>query len=95
MVEQDIAEQITFFNLNHPSSSIVVKVDIDMLKLARTLKEVEYPYMLMPDHVPQHPDDPGGRQAFAFCYGYIKSVIQAVKYETQIRNCITVNNRQG
>ncbi|HUT62662.1 MAG TPA: mannonate dehydratase [Anaerolineae bacterium] len=56
--------------------------DIDMLKLARTLQEVKYPYMLMPDHVPQHPDDPGGSQAFAFCYGYIKSVIQAVKDET-------------
>ena len=54
--------------------------DIDMLKLARTLNEVEYPYMLMPDHVPHHPDDSGG-QAFAFCYGYIKSIIQALKDE--------------
>ena len=26
--------------------------DIDMLKAARTYKEVGYPYMLMPDHVP-------------------------------------------
>jgi mannonate dehydratase len=52
--------------------------DMDMLQVARTLYEVDYPYMLMPDHVPSHPGDPGGRQAFAFCYGYIKALLQAV-----------------
>ena len=31
LVEQEIAEQIAFFNLNHPSSSIVVKVDFDLV----------------------------------------------------------------
>ena len=30
LVEQEIAEQIVFFNLNNPSSSIVVKVDFDL-----------------------------------------------------------------
>ena len=30
LVEHDIAEQIVFFNLNHPSSSIVIKVDFDL-----------------------------------------------------------------
>jgi hypothetical protein len=30
LVEQEIAEQIAFFNLNNPSSSIVVKVDFDL-----------------------------------------------------------------
>ena len=30
LVEQEIVEQIAFFNLNHPSSSIVVKVDFDL-----------------------------------------------------------------
>lgn len=30
LVEQEIAEQIVFFHLNHPSSSIVVKVDFDL-----------------------------------------------------------------
>ena len=30
LVEDEIAEQIAFFNLNHPSSSIVVKVDFDL-----------------------------------------------------------------
>jgi hypothetical protein len=30
LVEQEIAEKIVFFNLNNPSSSIVVKVDFDL-----------------------------------------------------------------
>ncbi len=30
LVEQEIAEQIMFFQLNHPASSIVVKVDFDL-----------------------------------------------------------------
>jgi mannonate dehydratase len=41
-------------------------------------KEVGYPYMMMPDHVPHHDDDRGGMQAFAFAYGYIRALIQAV-----------------
>ena len=52
--------------------------DMDMLQVMKTLHEVDYPYMVMPDHVPQHPDDPGGRQAFAFAFGYIKALLQAV-----------------
>lgn len=52
--------------------------DVNMYKVMKTLKEVEYPYLCMPDHIPHHPDDPDGRQAFAFCYGYIKALIQAV-----------------
>jgi mannonate dehydratase len=52
--------------------------DLDMYRIIKILKEVEYPYMLMPDHMPYHPDDPGGRQAFAFGFGYIKGMIQAV-----------------
>lgn len=44
----------------------------------RTLHEVDYPYMVTADHLPRHPDDLGGRQAFAFGYGYIKALIQAV-----------------
>lgn len=52
--------------------------EMDMLRVMMTLKEVDYPYMVMPDHMPRHPDDPGGRQAFAFGYGYIKGLIQAV-----------------
>ena len=47
--------------------------DLDMIKVLRTLKDVGYPYMVMPDHMPTHPDDPGSHQAFAF-----KAAIQAV-----------------
>ena len=52
--------------------------DIDFVKAIQVYREIEYPYMLMPDHVPQHLDDPGGAQAFAFSYGYIRALIQAV-----------------
>ena len=47
-------------------------------KAIRAYKEVEYPYMVMPDHVPFAANDPGGLQSFAFCYGYIRALIQAV-----------------
>ena len=52
--------------------------DMDMLQIMYTLYEVDYEYMVMPDHVPRHPDDPGGLQGFAFAYGYIKALLQAV-----------------
>jgi mannonate dehydratase len=55
--------------------------DVDFVKAIRVYKEVGYPYMLMPDHVPAHPDDKGGSQAFAFAYGYIRALIQAVDHE--------------
>jgi mannonate dehydratase len=52
--------------------------DIDFVKAIRVYKEVGYPYMLMPDHVPEAADDSRGLQSFAFCYGYIRALIQAV-----------------
>ena len=52
--------------------------DMDMLEVLRTLFEVDYPYMVMPDHVPTHPDDPRGLQAFAFSYGYIKALLHTI-----------------
>jgi mannonate dehydratase len=52
--------------------------DMDMWEVMKTLKEVDYAYMVMPDHMPRHADDPQGLQAFAFGYGYIKALIQAV-----------------
>lgn len=51
--------------------------DVDFVQAIRVYRDVGYPYMMMPDHVPQHPDDPGGSQAFAFAYGYIRALIQA------------------
>jgi mannonate dehydratase len=59
--------------------------DVDMYKVAQVLADAGYPYMLMPDHAPYHPDDvsPPGvsgrvRQAWAFQFGYIIALIQAV-----------------
>jgi hypothetical protein len=48
LVEQEIAEQILFFQLNHPSSSIVVKVDFDLTLslLAHNL------YRILAQHLP-------------------------------------------
>lgn len=53
--------------------------DVDFVKAMRVYREVGYPYLMMPDHVPYHADDPGGDQAFAFCYGYIRALIQATE----------------
>jgi mannonate dehydratase len=36
---------------------------------------------ICPDHMPHHPDDQESLQAFAFGYGYIKALIQAVNSE--------------
>ncbi|MBC7926429.1 MAG: mannonate dehydratase [Bryobacteraceae bacterium] len=52
--------------------------DIDMLRAMRTYKDVGYDGMLMPDHVPKIPGDTGGRQAFAFAFGYIQAALQMV-----------------
>jgi mannonate dehydratase len=52
--------------------------DIDMLAALKVYREVGYEYMVMPDHAPKHPDDPGSQQAFAYCYGYIRGLLQAV-----------------
>ncbi|MEO7653686.1 MAG: mannonate dehydratase [Bryobacteraceae bacterium] len=52
--------------------------DVDFVKAMMVYRDVGYPYMIMPDHVPHHEDDPGGNQAFAFAYGHIRGLIQAV-----------------
>ncbi len=52
--------------------------DMDFFEVLKTLRDVEYPYLVMPDHVPHHPDPASSNQAFAFAYGYIKAMIQAV-----------------
>jgi mannonate dehydratase len=49
---------------------------VNMIDAVRTYQEVGYPYMLMPDHVPEIPGDKGGAQAFAFAFGYIQALIQ-------------------
>ncbi len=55
--------------------------DMDMYQVIKALRDVDYPYMVMPDHVPHHPDPESSNQAFAFAYGYIKGLIQALSAE--------------
>jgi mannonate dehydratase len=52
--------------------------DVDMVSALRTYREVKYDGMLMPDHVPGIEGDTGGRQAFAFAFGYIRGLLDAV-----------------
>jgi mannonate dehydratase len=69
--------------------------DVDMFRAMLTYKEVGYDGMLMPDHVPTLPvkgegeygynlggprQDDGHLEAFAFAYGYIRGLIQAVEH---------------
>ena len=53
--------------------------DVDMVKAIRVYQEVGYPHMLMPDHVPSADSDPNSLQSFAFCYGYIRGLIQSLQ----------------
>jgi mannonate dehydratase len=52
--------------------------DVNFVKALQVYREVGYPYLLMPDHVPQAADDPGGLQSFAYCYGYIRALLQTL-----------------
>jgi mannonate dehydratase len=52
--------------------------DIDMLKAIKVYQEVDYPYMLMPDHVPELAGDNARRVGFAYCYGYINAALQSI-----------------
>jgi mannonate dehydratase len=54
---------------------------VDMARAMRIYREVGYDGMIMVDHMPSHADDPQSLQAFAFGYGYIKALIQAIAGE--------------
>jgi mannonate dehydratase len=53
--------------------------DVDMLEALRVYHEVGYDGMVMPDHVPQIGGDAGGRQAFAYTFGYIKALMRVLE----------------
>lgn len=55
--------------------------DVNFVKIARVYREVGYDGLLMPDHVPKIDGDAGSVQAFAFCFGYIAALIQAISQE--------------
>jgi mannonate dehydratase len=57
--------------------------DMDFFKVMRILRDVQFAGSICPDHMPRHPDDPGRLQSFAFGYGYIQALIQAVNSEVE------------
>ena len=55
--------------------------DMDFVAVMRILRDSQFSHAILPDHMPAHPDDPGKLQAYAFGYGYIHALIQAVNSE--------------
>jgi len=55
--------------------------DMDFLEVIRALRDVGFDGMVMPDHVPSHEADENRDQAFAFVYGYIIAMLQAISAE--------------
>jgi mannonate dehydratase len=53
--------------------------EVNFVKAIQVYREVGYPYMLMPDHVPLAANDPDSLQSFAYCYGYIRALLQALE----------------
>lgn len=51
---------------------------VDMREVLRVLKEVNYEYMIMPDHVPQIVGEAPFHVGFAFCFGYIRGLMQSL-----------------
>jgi mannonate dehydratase len=59
--------------------------DIDLAKALGLYRDLGYRYMLMPDHVPKIDGrDPSG-VAFAYCYGYIQALIDALMPGPRVR----------
>ena len=53
--------------------------DMNFARVLKALRDVGYCYGIDPDHVPRTDDDPqGSYQAYAYCFGYINAMIQAV-----------------
>jgi mannonate dehydratase len=57
--------------------------EMDFFKIMRILRDTQFAGSICPDHMPHHPDDPGSLQSFAFGYGYLKALIQAVNSEVR------------
>ena len=50
---------------------------MDMYILMKTLYEVGYPHMVVPDHAPRSDAMGSRQQSFAFQFGYIRAMPQA------------------
>ena len=56
---------------------------MDFFRVMRILRDTQFSGSICPDHMPRHPDDPGGLQAFALGYGYIHALIRSVNSEAE------------
>lgn len=60
--------------------------EMDFFQVMRILRDTQFAGSIFPDHMPHHPDDPGSLQSYAFGYGYIKALMQAVNSEVTAGN---------
>ena len=58
--------------------------DVDMHEAMRAYKEVDYPYMIMPDHVPKIAGPAPDLVAFGFALGYQRALLQAIDKEPSL-----------
>ena len=56
---------------------------MDFFQVMRILRDIQFSGSICPDHMPKHTNDAGSLQSFAFGYGYIKALIQAVNSEVR------------
>ena len=72
---------VHFRNVRGGRDDVVIEIfpdegSVDMAKAIKAYRDVGYGGMLVPDHVPFGP--PGSeRENFAFCYGYIRGLLQS------------------
>lgn len=66
---------------NHFEMVYADEGDVDFYRIIRILRDVQYPYSILPDGQPTHPDDRGCVQASAFGFGYIEGLIHAANAE--------------
>jgi mannonate dehydratase len=55
--------------------------EMNFFQVMRILRDTQFAGSICPDHMPHHPDDPKGLESYAFGYGYIRALIQAVNSE--------------
>ena len=67
--------------LHHFEEVHIDEGEADLLEVVRILRDTGYRWSICPDHVPNHPDDPGGYEGFAHAFGYIRSLIYTVNAE--------------
>jgi mannonate dehydratase len=72
---------VHFRNVRGHRDDVVIEIfpdegSVDMAKAVRVYREVGYDGMLVPDHIPMGPEGSGPAN-FAFCYGYIRGLLQS------------------